>query len=786
MQFLNRNHGPARVRRRDHIRHRALLALTRSWLAICPFAIMVPLVIDLIRLRADIRAQLPMLGLVLLHAGFAWMGWRCMPRDVVPSARLRLAYGLSVVGSGLFGLLWVALILVMTDRPLQGFLAPILIYGGLLIAPCRAGALLYTAIVTVADIAWMPILPGGDHRLQGLVGICGLTACAMIVWQHAAFVRRIRNEMDIEEKGEIIGLLLHDFEEQGSDWLWETDAELHLRAPSDRLLGILGCSRAAIVKLSLRRWIAARLRLGTDEGGGFATLAACTERRLPFRSVRVPVGGRGQERWLMLTGKPVLGPDGSFRGYRGVGSDITAARRSEQQVAWLARHDSLTSLPNRAHFHEALDQACATQAESGQSLALLCLDLDGFKAVNDTLGHPAGDALLAQVADRLRSCIRDRDLIGRLGGDEFALLLRDSDRAGATSLARRLMERIGEPYEVEGMSVGIGVSIGIMLSPADTGVAVTVEARELLKGADLAMYRAKQDGRGTIRVFDSSMHDKVEQRLTLRADLRHAINRDQLTLHFQPIVDGLTGRVIAAEALVRWMHPSRGLIPPAEFIPIAEDCGLIGTLGAWVLNRACREAMHWSDEIGVSVNLSPIQLHDPSLIAIVDEALLDAGLPPQRLELEITESLLLEPNPVVRDTLRRLKQRGIRIALDDFGTGFSSLSYLRNFPVDTLKIDRSFVRDLGCDLEADMIVQAIAGMANGLGITITAEGVETADQAARLRANGCRQLQGFFYSRPCNADAVRHFITTQNMPALEATPVLREMADIEPGLAFPG
>ena len=762
MKLLNRNHGAAWIRRRDHVRHRALFVLTRTWLAMCPFAILIPLIIDLLHRPTGLATQLPFISLVLLHGGSSWLGLRYMRRDDGSAANLRWFYASAVLGSGLFAMLWISVMLVIADGPLQRFLLPLLIFGGLLIAPCRAGALLYTATVTLADIVCMPMVPGTDYRMQILVGIYGLTASAMIVWQHAEFVRGVRNEMDLEEKGEIIGILLHEFEEQGSDWLWETDADLHLRNPSERIIGIVGCTRSTVINLSLRRWIGAQHRRALDGRDGFATLSACIRARTPFRGVRVPVGTGDQQRWLLLTGKPVLNPDGSFRGYRGVGSDITAARQSEQQVAWLARHDSLTSLPNRPHFHEALEQACATQIESGQSLALFCLDLDGFKAVNDTLGHLAGDALLAQVADRLRSCIRDRDLIGRLGGDEFALLLRDSDRAGATSLAQRLMDRIAEPYDVEGLSVGIGVSIGIMLSPDGSGPQHMINGRDLLKGADLAMYRAKQDGRGTIRVFDASMLENVEERLMLRADLRHAIHRNQLLLHFQPIMHGPSSRVVAAEALVRWMHPTRGLISPAEFIPIAEDCGLISQLGAWVLNRACSEAVSWSDEISVSVNLSPIQLRDPALLGTVEAALLDSGLPPARLELEITESLLLETNPTVRDTLRRLKGQGIRIALDDFGTGFSSLSYLRNFPVDTVKIDRSFVRDLGSDLDADMIVQAITGMANGLGITITAEGVETEDQAARLHASGCTQFQGFLYSRPCPADAVRHFITTQN------------------------
>ena len=760
----DRNTHPSHRLQRDRMRLRALSACGRTWLVLAPVSILLAVTADLLRWSPNAGApflflQIPVACLVLLHAFTAWLSMHESARAPHP-ATVDYRYGCAILAGGLLGALW-AVVLAATSPGsslvFQMFLVPTLIFGGILLAPARAVALLYTGMVTGGAVLAMPLWSPGTMWLPIVAVAGGLAAAGAILWQHAEFTRSTLCEIGLSEQSDITFTRLHEFEDQGSEWLWETDPGFHLVAPSARLCRLLGCKSRTLANLSLRRWINSRMWLALDGRDGFETLAASLDSRLPFRQVQVPVGNGDRERWLLLTGRPMLNPDGSFRGYRGVGSDITGIRQSERRIAWLARHDSLTGLPNRAHFHEALRAACTQHGETGDTLALLCLDLDGFKAINDTLGHLAGDTLLAQVAARLRGCVRKRDLIGRLGGDEFGIVLMESDRAAAGELGRRLMAQVTEPYIIDGTRVQVGLSIGVILSPDNaTG------HRDLLKGADLAMYRAKQEGRGTLCFFDNDMERLVQDRLLLQADLRQAISRDEISLHFQPIMHGMTGRVVAAEALARWMHPTRGMIPPGDFIPLAEEAGLIGALGAWVLRRACLEATCWSEEIGVSVNLSPIQLRDPILFSIVESALQESGLAAERLELEITESLFLETNPLVRETMLRLKQRGIRIALDDFGTGFSSLSYLRKFHVDTVKIDRSFVRDLGTDLEADMIVQAITGMARGLGITITAEGVETPDQADRLRASGCTQLQGFLYSRPCSADAVRHFMTLQH------------------------
>ena len=768
-RFKGRWPDPATMRRHDHLKRRTVDVMTRNWLVTAPGFMVLVLAVNLLRSPGGPWTQAPFVALLTVYALIIWT-CRAYRRDLAAQNQAPgYRYERGMVACGMLACLWTAVLFVVgngPDRLLQGFLIPSLIFGAI-----RGGALLFIAIVTTGAILSTRGHGAVDHDLRLCTLFFGLTAVGMVLRQHDEFNRSTVNEMQLAEQGEIIGILLHDFEEQGSDWLWETDADLRLRTPSERLHAAVGCGDRRLTNLSLRRW--GRIGLHRTRGAveGFAALIDCLERRTAFRGVCIPIGSGDRERWLKLTGKPVFDVDGSFGGYRGVGSDVTEARRAQQRIEWLARHDGLTGLPNRANFHTRLQEACTDHLGGGPPLALLCLDLDGFKAINDTLGHPVGDALLVQVAERLRNCIHGRNVIGRLGGDEFALLMIGGDEAGAAALARRLLAAIAEPYDHGGTAIRVGVSIGIMMAPQSG-----LDAQALLRSADLAMYQAKGAGRGTARFFDPSMRDMAEDRLLLQNDLRNAIADGQLALHFQPILNALSGRVVAVEALVRWAHPTRGLISPIDFIPVAEESGQICALGAWVLRRACQEATRWPDGIGISVNLSPLQLRDPALGAIVEGALADSRLPPDRLELEITESLFLDNNPVVRATLVALKGRGIRIALDDFGTGFSSLSYLRNFPVDTVKIDRSFVRDLGADQEADIIVQAITGMANGLGITITAEGVETAEQAMRLRASGCTQFQGFLYSRPCTADAVMRFMASRNTTTLE----------IEPSLALEG
>ncbi|MDA9503607.1 diguanylate cyclase [Bradyrhizobium sp. CCBAU 11386] len=429
--------------------------------------------------------------------------------------------------------------------------------------------------------------------------------------------------------------------------------------------------------------------------------------------------------------------------------DITEWLAAQAKISHMARHDALTGLPNRVLFHEQLEQGLR-RAGSGDQLAVLCLDLDHFKDINDSLGHPIGDALLKEVGRRLKATVGESDTVARLGGDEFAVVqIGRSEEAAARSLAGRLVEVISAPYEIDDHQIVIGVSIGISLSPQDGS-----DPDELLKNADLALYRAKADGRGTYRFFETGMDARAQARRLLEMDLRAALQRDEFQLYYQPIRDVASGRVVAFEALLRWNHPQRGLIAPINFIPLAEETGLIVQLGEFVLRSACTDAATWPDDIDVAVNLSPVQFKNPNLIASVTAALTASGLAARRLELEITESVLLQNSEATLTTLHELRAMGVRISLDDFGTGYSSLSYLRSFPFDKIKIDRSFVSELATREDSMAIIRAVTGLGRSLGIVTTAEGVENDAQLELLRREGCTQAQGYLFSKPRPASDV--------------------------------
>jgi diguanylate cyclase (GGDEF)-like protein len=444
------------------------------------------------------------------------------------------------------------------------------------------------------------------------------------------------------------------------------------------------------------------------------------------------------------------------RGWVTTHDDITERRRAEADLAYLARHDALTRLPNRMLFQERLNQALAmTRRQAG--CALLLLDLDGFKAVNDTLGHPVGDGLLQAVAERLLTVVRETDTVARLGGDEFAIIQTSvTSPEQAALLAERAIATLGEPFDLDGNRVHVGASIGVAMAPSDA-----MDAGALLRNADTALYLAKAEGRGTYRLFETDMDARVQRRRTLELDLRDALASGAFDLEYQPVIDVPTGRTVCLEALIRWNHPVHGVINPVDFIPVAEDTGVIVGIGKWVLRRACLEATAWPVDIGIAVNLSAVQFRGGALLDTVKAALAETGLAPNRLELEITESVLLQNGEDQLATLHRLRALGVRVALDDFGTGYSSLGYLGRFPFDKIKIDRSFVGNLGVNRESKVIVSAVIGLAVGLGMTVTAEGVETAEQLSILRAEGCAQVQGDLFSPPLPAEYALDWIRTQ-------------------------
>lgn len=442
-------------------------------------------------------------------------------------------------------------------------------------------------------------------------------------------------------------------------------------------------------------------------------------------------------------------------GWLSIHDDVTEKLRTEMCIAHMAKHDALTDLPNRLCLREHLESRKAS-ARRGHAFAVLYLDLDHFKRVNDTLGHPIGDALLKAAAVRLRGCVCETDLVARLGGDEFAIVQTVTEgHVEASTLASRIIEILEPPFVIDDLQISAAASIGIALAPMDG-----IDPDELLKKADLALYRAKSEGRGVWRFFEPEMDARAQQRRRLEVGLRQALAGGQIELYYQPLLDA-QGSVCCFEALARWRHPERGLIPPAEFIPVAEETGLIIPLGEWVLQQACAKAASWPDHVRIAVNLSPVQFKGSNISQLVVNALASSGLPAKRLELEITESLLMQDHESVPKTLHRLRALGVRIAMDDFGIGNSSLSYLVRFPFDKIKIDASFVEGITTNHNCVAIVRAIASLGRSLGITITAEGVETAEQLQRVWEEGCLEAQGYLISFPLTADDADRFLAAR-------------------------
>ena len=548
----------------------------------------------------------------------------------------------------------------------------------------------------------------------------------------------------LEQQAEVIGLLLREHEDQSSDWLWQIDAAGRLQQPSVRFAEVFG------VRLATLQGSCLLDRLKAEGVSGNAEAIAQLDRRIAggrsFRDLVVPGALNGQPRWWSLSGKPIRDEAGSPAGFRGVMGDVTAARQAQAHVDYLAHHDPLTGLANRIHFGVRVR---ATLEQNGErAISIVSVDLDGFKPVNDRFGHPVGDELLATVAREMRLLTDANGLVARLGGDEFAVALPDLDPVAVQAYCRRLLQAIAAPKRIGTHDVVVGASIGVAVAPADGR---TVE--ELLRNADAALYRAKREGRGQCQFFEPGMDRQIQLRNLLLQDLRDAVQQGLLSLHYQPYVDSGSGQVTGCEALLRWQHPVRGAVSPAEFIPIAEESGLIVDIGRWVIDRACATAAGWPPGIRVSVNLSPRQFKDRGLPAWIADVIRRHGLAPSRLEVEVTEAVLIDDAQGAMEILSRIREIGIKVSLDDFGTGYSSLSYLRDFRFDKIKIDRSFVSDIESRKDSRVIVSAVQAIAHGLGMTITAEGVETASQARLLRSLGCHELQGFLFSK-AQPDAV--------------------------------
>jgi diguanylate cyclase (GGDEF)-like protein/PAS domain S-box-containing protein len=714
--------------------------------------------------RNEIVAWLWLAIVTVLTLGFAAIVWGLRPNaaaEGVDAGTIRLVAALSGVVAVAYNS-YSVLLLVRGGAPQEYYAS-----GSTQLAMMIAGLYLFSAIPLAAIVFLGAGLIFYSATVAFLIGAglvpwvaavvpAGLAVIVFAAILHGAAAQAVneRTLIEMRSRGDVIAMLLHEIEQNGRDWLWEVDAEMRLQHLSARFAQEFGWTEA---QLSGRAFLGAILK----PGGDIERVREAVEERRSFRNLLVSVELRGDRRWWSLSGSPRRDSSGRFIGFIGVGADVTDLRRSQEQIERMANQDGLTGLANRTVLRKAVAAALAEAHPQRQPVALLLIDLDRFKAVNDTLGHLAGDRLLRDVAARLASAAPASALTARLGGDEFAMLLPGSSRAAAESAGRLIVERLAEAFELNGKSVAIGGSVGLAVGPEDGA-----QLDELFRAADLALYSAKENGRGIVRVYDRSLSDAAEERRELEAALKGALASNQLSLAFQPIYRLGTGEVRGFEALLRWAHPKRGPIPPNKFIPIAEEAGLLDPIGEWVIRTACAWAARWPDSIGVSVNLSPSQLVNPRLPAVVLNALATSGLAPQRLELEITESVLMSESDENRAALAQLAAIGVRLGLDDFGTGYSTLGYLRSSVFSTIKIDRSFVREsVDGGGQSAQIVRTIVELAERLGMETVAEGAETSQELEAVRALGCRSVQGYFTGRPMPPEAATELALTPHAPA---------------------
>ena len=668
------------------------------------------------------------------------------------SARQRWLLMLAVVGipMGLFGFAmawWTTRI----EGQWEGTLGILVIIGTLaaLILNRRV-----TSIITAQVLLWTGAAgvfgASGTYFSLAVGALVGIYTAHRQARADAAAAKLERERERVQQRAEQI---LSDFEETGQGWFWETDRRGALTYVSPIVAQVLGKAPGSLVGRPFSALFSADPQGQESE----RTLAFHLTARSAFSELGLRAATLDEERWWSLNGRPVYDSYGNFVGFRGSGHDLTEKRRSQEHASRLAHYDSLTGLANRLQMAQTLEKILAAPNREHRACAVFLLDLDRFKQVNDTMGHPAGDALLKQVASRLERAVGETGRVGRLGGDEFQVILAGHHRReDLAALARRIIHDLSEPYSIEGHRVVIGASVGIALSPDD---GVTSEA--LIRNADLALYAAKDGGRGRHHFYAADLHSDAEERRQLEQDLRDALAHGGLELHYQPVVHTATERITGFEALLRWEHPTRGRMSPAKFIPIAEDTGLIAQIGEWALRTACLDLASWPDSVRVAVNVSPLQFANPALPAIITNALATAQVDPSRLELEITESVFLNDDAATDAMFKSLKRVGVRLALDDFGTGYSSLGYLKNAPFDKIKIDQSFVR--GATIAGSRngaIIASIVSLAEALGMETTAEGVETLDELDLVRMLGCSHVQGYIYEKPLSVGVATQRLMT--------------------------
>jgi diguanylate cyclase (GGDEF)-like protein len=658
------------------------------------------------------------------------------------------------VSSILNALVWVVPIALATlfldpetRLKLWTVLAMLMTASAILLPGVPMGTLMFTGIVGGAAV--VSFLHAGAFDMAFVAAAFVLTVCLGAIEGARRFLETKVAEAGMVEKSDIVSLLLREYEEGEADWLWQIDTARRVRGVSPRFAFALGKDPAEIDGLPFIQLIAGPAWETGQFPSSLHDLAERLKRRESFSNLLVRVTISAQQRWWELSGTPKLDEHGNFDGFRGVGSDVTQQRESSDKIAYLARYDTLTGLPNRLMLNEALAEALKYAEQWRTRCAFLMIDLDRFKAVNDTLGHLVGDQLLAKVSDRLKEQMSENEVCGRLGGDEFAVVIRDaSDLNRVNLVAQLVIERLSQPYEVDHHTLYVGASIGSATGPGDGN---TVET--LMRNADLALYRSKDAGGNAHFMYEPSLHAHAEERRKLEFSLRRALDRNEFVLHYQPVVDAESERILSFEALVRWNSADHGFVSPGKFIPLAEDTRLIIPIGEWVLQEACREAMNWPSDTKVAVNVSGEQLLDTNFVASVVGALSSSGLPANRLEVEVTESIFLRDATMARAALEKVMALGCGVALDDFGTGYSSLGYLRRLRFSTIKVDRSFVQGAATgNPESLAIIRAVVAMADSLEMSTTAEGVETEAELKIVRDLGCRKIQGFYFGRPMPAD----------------------------------
>jgi len=633
--------------------------------------------------------------------------------------------------------LWIVMSLLMFSPVLFGTSTPL-------------GSVILTAITGSAAVIGFVLM---GQPIVAIVALLFTLLCALGTVEVArTFLMARLAERGVAEKDEVVSLLLREFEENEADWLWQIDTLRRVRSASPRFAFALGRAQKDVDGKPLLDLIAGNSSADTVISTSLRDLSEKLKRQEHFSNLLVQVSIMGEERWWELSGTPMLDDKHKFLGFRGVGSDITEKRKSSEKIAYLARFDTLTSLPNRLQLTEALSAALVYADQWRTRCALLMVDLDRFKAINDSLGHMVGDKLLAQVSSRLQSLMGEGLLCGRLGGDEFAIVINDvRDGKVIRDLALRIIEQLSEPYSVDNNTLYVGASVGSAMGPRDGN-----SVEELMRNADLALYRAKDVGGGEHCHFEPALHALAEERLKLEAALRGALAREEFRLQFQPVVDARSEEIVSFEALVRWHSPELGFISPAKFIPLAEDTRQIIHIGRWVLRQACMEARNWPEHVKVNINVSPEQLLEPDYTSEVISALAASGLRPDRLEVEVTESIFMRDPAIARAALEQVMALGCSVAMDDFGTGYSSLGYLRKLHFSTIKVDRTFVDGAAQGhAESLAIIRAVVAMAQSLDMTTTAEGVETEEQLELVRTLGCDKIQGYYFGRPMDAKDAR-------------------------------